>query len=140
MPTNIDEQRFGRDLFVPLDPGESIRVTPTGDLPSQAGAENYRAAIGARAITSPGDLLHRPTYGAGLLDQIETASTPAGRARLANTLRRGLLADPRTKDARVTVSAGLPDDPSRDGTVTVDLAVQPRGQDETISLTLTAAE
>jgi phage baseplate assembly protein W len=141
--SSLDDERYGRDLAVPLDPDAVVRVTPTGDLPSVSGLANFSAAMQARAITSQGELLHRPKYGAGLLDAVEGAGTPGARARLANALRRNLLADPRVDgggEVRVSVVSGTPDDPTREGAITATVVATPRGLDQSVTLTLSASE
>lgn len=138
MTTTIDDDRFGRDLYVPLDETEELRVTPTGDLPDLTGYANLRGAIRARAVTSPGELLHRATYGAGLVDEVEAPNTPTGRARVSNALRRNLLADTRLGEVSVSVQIGTPGDASAVDTITATISARPRGDDVAIPITVTA--
>ncbi|MCI0346434.1 MAG: GPW/gp25 family protein [Chloroflexi bacterium] len=138
MSSAVDEARFGRDLEVELDPEGGIRVTPTGDLPSVGGRDNLHAALRARALTSPSELLHRPDYGAGVLDQLEHPNTPTRRAQLANALRRNLLRDGRVTDVRASVSLGTPADSARGEATSIELRVTPRGETQSSSFTFSA--
>jgi phage baseplate assembly protein W len=139
MATNaIDESRFGRDLYVPLDPDEPLRVSPTGDLATIAGYKNLTHAMEAMALTTPGDLVFRPDYGGGLVEEVEAPGTPGSRARAANRLRRSALADTRVQDAEVGVAPGIPGDGTRTGAVTATLNVKPKGDTSTFPIIVTA--
>ena len=138
--STIDTERFGTDIYVPIDPDEEIRVTPTGDLQSQTGYANLRHALESCAVTTPGELIHRPEYGGGLIEAVETANTPTGRARLSNKLSRSLLRDARYGEISVAAAQGLPSDPTRREAVTVTVTATPRGDDSAMVVTLTAAE
>lgn len=133
----IDEIRFGRDVFVPLDPESAVRVTPTGDLPTIAGYANLSHALEAMALTVPGDLVHRPTYGGGLVEEVEAEGTPASRARAANRLRTSARADARIREATVSVTVGAPGDPARPGAVTAALSVIPVGDSVAVPVSVT---
>jgi hypothetical protein len=135
----IDTRRMGEDIALDLDPDNGLRVTPTGDLQTVAGRANLRAALRRRVCTSPGELLHRPEYGAGAPDFIETIGNPSNRARLANQVRKNLLRDRRLADVAVGVSAGLPSD-SRAAAVTVELTITPRRDSEAERLTVSLLE
>ncbi len=134
-----DETRFGRDLECPDDPDAAISPTVTGDLPTLAGRANLKAAVRRRLVTSPGQLVHRSTYGGGLLDLVETANTPAGRATLAANLRRNLLRDDRLSDVSVGVASGVPSG-ARAGAVTITTTITARGDDAAEQITVTAKE
>jgi phage baseplate assembly protein W len=104
----IDERRLGRDVYLPDDATAPLRVTPTGDLQLVEGRDNLNGALRRRLVCSPGELLHRPGYGVGLLEHVETANSPTSRALIANKARRNLLADPRLSEAKVSAALGLP--------------------------------
>lgn len=123
MPTDLDEAVLGRDLRVPA--GSALPKTPTGDLQTVAGLENVRGALRRRMATTPGTLIHRPDYGAGLEDWVEVAATPGARAQVANRVRRQVLRDARVADARAEATAGLPDGRGEAG-LTVRLQYQLR--------------
>lgn len=106
--SDILDERFGRDVLLPNDPEDDVRVTPTGDLQTVAGVENVRGALRRRVLTSPGDLVTRPGYGGGIELELSRLGSPARRSALANTIRRNLFADDRVKEIRVSVSAGSP--------------------------------
>lgn len=124
--TNLDEQRLGRDLALPLTADDTLQITATGDIPSVAGRRNLGRAVQRRVLTSAGDLVHRPEYGAGLGDALELQNTPERRSQLSNAIRRNLLRDARLRDARAQVSAGIPDSTGRETAVSVGLTVELR--------------
>lgn len=98
---DLDAIRLGTDIDAPLS-GEIV-VTPAGDTPTLSGRANLAEALKRRMATEPGALVHRPTYGCGLLARIGQANNPGGRADLATLIRRNLLQDKRLKDCAVTV-------------------------------------
>lgn len=129
---DLQERRLGRDLVLPK-PGEAVQPTSSGDWPTVAGRDNLRAAIERHAATSPGELLHRPEYGAGLLDYLELANEPGVHAQIAVQVRQSVLRDPRLQDAQVAVSQG--DTPDQ---AVVTLQFQPKGDEETDTVVIAA--
>lgn len=113
--------RFGTDILLPVDPDGELPVSPTRDLVLVSEAENVAGALQRRTLTTPGQLLHRPTYGAGVEAELSKPSTPPRRAAIATAVRRNLLDDPRVQDARVTVAPGVPGDTKQPGVVTIGL-------------------
>ena len=138
--STIDDARFGRDIYVPIDPDEAIRVTPTGDLQSVTGYANLSAWIEGCAVTNPGELVHRPDFGGGLMAAVETANTLTGRSRLANRMRPALLKDGRFREIKVSAAQGLPSDTTRSDAVTVTILATPNGDNTAFSVTLAATE
>lgn len=135
---HIDEvRRFGRDVWLPDDPEAELRITPTGDLRTIEGRDNLHRAVRTRLLTAPGELVHRPTYGAGLELYVEQPSTPATRAAIHTAARRSLLRDPRLEDAKVAVTTGSPASASVADAITVQVDVRPRGDTESDTITLT---
>ena len=130
--TNLQERRLGRDLVLPK-PGDTVQPTSSGDWPTIAGRENLKAAVERHAVTSPGELLHRPEYGAGLLDFLEQGNEPGVRAQMAVQVRQSILRDPRLQDAQVAVETGTTIDQ-----VVVTLQVQPKGEEETDTVVIAA--
>ena len=139
MPT--DNQALSLDLALPADSTASIPTTPTGDIALASGRPNLTGALGRRMRSDPGALLHRPEYGVGLVSQVESPNTPAGRGLLAARARRNLLADPRISEARVSVRPGLPGEtyPSLTPhavTISADVTVRHDGSSATLSAAL----
>jgi phage baseplate assembly protein W len=122
-----DERRFGRDLALPDDPDDGLSVTPTGDLQDVAGRDNLREALRRRVLVAAGSLVHRPEYGAGVTAELGSPGSATSRSRIANAVRRNLLRDDRIEDAQVTVSQGVPGDPTRSQAVTIEVSVRIRG-------------
>jgi phage baseplate assembly protein W len=81
--------------------GEPLDVTATGDLSLVGGDEGAVYALERRLVTRLGALLHRPAYGASLVDAVEAFDSPSRRAALAAAARRACLLDPRVAEARV---------------------------------------
>lgn len=140
MPTDLDERRLGRDLALPLTADDELEVTATGDILSVAGRANLRRAVRRRVLTAPGTLLHRPDYGAGLVEHLELSSSPARRSGMANAIRRNLLRDARLSEARARVSPALPGTPGRAAAVTVELSVELRHDQSRQDLSLDVTE
>lgn len=113
MPAGVSatEDLLGVDLEVPSDPDASIPISPTGDLRVLGGRPNLDAALRRRVSTSPGTLLHRPEYGAGMPDFLEQPHSPALRQQLASQIRRNVLREPRIANVRVSVGVAVPDRP-----------------------------
>lgn len=134
MPSD-DERRFGRDLDLPDDPDAPAPLTPTGDLATIAGRPAVHKNALRRLTSSPASMLHRPGFGAGLVDQIERMVSPTRRSATQNDARRNLLTDPRIADARVLVTPGLPGNPRALNAVTVEASVKLRGDETAEQLT-----
>ena len=138
MTLAIDEALLGRDIYVPDDEDADLRITPSGDLGLASGRDALRADLRRRIVTTPGELTHRPEYGAGAGLYIETAASPSQRAQLANDIRRNCLRDSRLKDCKASVSEGVPFvETSYPYTVTVELEIElaQSGQDQmTVSI------
>lgn len=128
MPT--DAERFGRDIALPDDPEDELQVTASGDLLLREGRPNARAALRRRLICSPGALIHRPDYGAGVLDYLELPNSLSTRTQLGNAVRRNLLADDRVGEVVVNTSAGLADGTARPQAITVELSVTWRAEEQ----------
>lgn len=122
---DIQARRFGRDLVLPA-PGDAVTPTPTGDWPTVAGRPNLQAALIRRATTSPGELMHRPQYGAGVLAFLESPNADEVRARMDVVVRANLLQDPRVADVQ-TRSFPRPENPAH---TVLDVRYQARGDDE----------
>lgn len=135
----VDADRFGTDLLVPMDEDESLRVTPTGDLDVISGRDNLGRALAAASLTSAGTLLHRPLYGGGLVDDVESAGTPGNLARASNRVRTALLQDPRLAGGTldVTVAPGTPTDPRALGHITATIRAGLYGDPAPLVVTVT---
>lgn len=127
--SEIAELRWGRDLVLP-DIGAEVQVTPSGDWPTIAGRPNLHAAHRRRAVTAPGELVHRPDYGGGLPLFIEVENTDARRAQMAAVVRANALRDVRLEDARADVTSTTPEQ------VLLELALRPRGEPDTDVVTV----
>lgn len=112
---SLEEERFGTDLLLP--PGD-VRPTPTGDWPTVSGMAALVADVLDRVGTSPGELVHRPEYGAGAEEFVESVGSPAKRAELVSKIRLNLLRDERVGEVGVRFSS----------TGIVTLMIRPRGQ------------
>lgn len=105
MASDLEIKRFGRDLFMDEDQDARLQITATGDLQMIAGKENVDASLRRRVTTSPGELLHRAEYGAGIEEYVSEGNTAINRSLVANKLRDNLLKDTRIKDVTISVAA-----------------------------------
>lgn len=133
MPTysEIAELRWGRDLALP-DCDAGVQVTATGDWPTLAGRRNLHEAHRRRATTTPGELVHRPDYGGGMMLFLEAPNSLGEQARLAASVRQNALRDPRVEEVRAAVSTPA-DTPTA---VLLELTIRPRGEVEAESVTV----
>ncbi|HUV32829.1 MAG TPA: hypothetical protein VMW31_04585 [Devosiaceae bacterium] len=69
-----------------------------GRLKLLSEADSLRQALGHRVVTSAGDLLMHPEYGAGLPDEVGVPMSPDNVQELCNKLRHVLLAEPRVAE------------------------------------------
>lgn len=118
----ITALRFGRDLVVAPDGTAVVPATVTGDWPVIAGRPNLHAALRRRIATTPGQMVHRPLYGAGAETWVGTLGDPGTRAAMVAALRDNLLRDTRLDDAQV--GARAPDSEQ----VILDLSIRPTGE------------
>ena len=124
--TAIDALLLGGDLAIPDNADDDALVTPSGDLALASGRDALRRGLRRRVLASPGDLIHRPTFGAGVVDFLETALTLGRTSELGNRVRRQALQDVRVADARLVTSLGLPGDTRAPNAVTLELTVRLR--------------
>lgn len=127
--SQIAEARWFRDVVLPAE-GETVQVTPSGDWPTVAGRANLHDAHRRRAVTTPGEMVHRPQYGGGLVLGLERPNTEAMHAQLAASLRSNALRDPRLGDIEVDVNEL---DASR---VLTELVLHPRGEPQTDTVSI----
>lgn len=104
MTISFEEQVLGRDLWMPDEPTDSLQVGPTGDLLTVAGGEAVRAGLRRRATSAPGQMVHRPEFGAGLERHLEHRSVGARLALMAGDLRRNAMRDPRVEEVITSAS------------------------------------
>jgi phage baseplate assembly protein W len=76
------------DLRVPL------AVTSSGDLSLVTGTDALRQRLRHLILTAPGELLHRPRWGAGLPDEQNEVADAAYLARIRGRIREALERDP----------------------------------------------
>lgn len=126
---DLETRLFLTDVAFPSGP---VRVTPSGDWPITTGRENLRGAQLRRALTQPGEILARPEYGGGTPGYVEAAGDPGTRSRLAVSLRANALRDRRIANAQVAVKVGA-------SALEVEITLQPRGADDTDTVTFDAS-
>jgi phage baseplate assembly protein W len=88
------EDALGRDICHKSD----LLVAANGDLQTQVGLENVKTALFHRLITTPGTLVHRPTYGVGMKDYQNAPASLAVYRRLAQRIQEQFALDPRVKE------------------------------------------
>jgi phage baseplate assembly protein W len=137
---DVDLQRWGADIDLPLDPDARLPKTATGDLRLISGYELLRRWLQRMALAMPGELIHRPEFGGGITGAIERASTPGRRAQLQNQIRRAVLRDGRFADARVVVSEGVAEAGTTNKRgITVRIEARVQGDDDWISVSASVA-
>lgn len=72
-------------------------VRSDGDLVTISGLDNYKAAMLRRWTTSPGALVHRPNYGAGLQDFQNAPAILDTKRKIAKRIEEQALRDFRTE-------------------------------------------
>lgn len=88
------------DLGTPFS--GDLPLTSSGDVALASGLPSLQAWATRAAFTSPGTLLHRPTFGVGLQGFLGQPQ-PRAKTLSAAALRRALLADRRVDEATITV-------------------------------------
>jgi phage baseplate assembly protein W len=85
--------------------GTTVAFDSDGDLAVENGRvkllsdhDSLRQALGHRVISSKGDLLMHPEYGAGLPDEIGVPMSPDANQELCNKLKHILLSEPRVAE------------------------------------------
>ncbi len=131
----IQERRLLRDLVLP-GVEQDVQVTTSGDWPSLAGRPNLHAAHRRRAVTTSGELVHQPNYGAGLLLHLEELGSLTNRTQMTVDVRQNALRDPRLEEITVVAFLGTADDPGRVEAVTIQLDLRPRGEEESDVVTV----
>lgn len=106
--------------------GDYVRAS-NGDRASITGLENLYQALFHRLITSPGSLVHRPTYGVGIKDYLNGPNSLAKQRELANRIDEQFRRDPRV--AEVSGVLVSPDNKIPSMTYIV-VRVKPVGYDE----------
>lgn len=125
----IQTERFGKDGVLP-GVGQTVKATASGDWPTISGRPNLLAAHHRRAVATPGQMVHRPLYGGGLLANVERIANPATLARQDVGIRQNALRDVRIQEAEATSSVDA------FGRAIVTLTIHPRGEQTTETTTL----
>lgn len=125
----IATDRWGTDLSLPI-PDEEVTPTLTGDWPVVTGRDNLHAAHRRRAVTTPGELIHRPLYGGGMSLELEVMNSPANMSRLGARVKANALRDSRIEEAVVEISSPLP------FTTLLKLTIRPRGEPVTETIAI----
>lgn len=87
---------------------DDFQIDQQGDFDTLAGLDNVKQAILRRIMTVPGTLLHRPTYGCGLISFQNAPMTLSVKRQLAQRIGEQLPRDPRIAKV-VSVAISAPD-------------------------------
>lgn len=117
------DEVFKRDIAFKGD----FVLTPTGDIDVISGLENLKQALFHRIITSPGSLVHRPTYGVGIKDYLNGPASLSLQTELARRIQEQLILDPRVEEV---LGVGFSFTDSRPDLTRIVVRVKPRGYDE----------
>jgi phage baseplate assembly protein W len=105
---------------------------PDGDLTTISGLDNYKQALMRRWMTTPGSLLHRPNYGAGLKDLQGAPNTLQSKRDIARRIKEQALRDSRTEEVTSVTFENEDLEPEK---LTIIVSVKPAGyEDVTIEL------
>jgi phage baseplate assembly protein W len=91
-------------------------------LQTISGLDNLKQALYARLMTTPGTLVHRPTYGVGIKDYQNSISSTTQQTILANKIQEQFLQDPRVADV-TGISIDNTDDEPQLTTINVSVVV-----------------
>lgn len=103
------------------------KTTSGGDLQTISGLDNMKAAILRRIMTLPGEVIHRPEYGAGLPIYRNAPNTPDTRRQVAAAIEEQLRRDSRIEDVSAVSFSNTDTDPEL---VTLAVQVRVRGYGE----------
>lgn len=123
------EETYGVDIAFK---GDFVK-TASGDLDTSAGLDNLKDSILRRLFTTPGAVIHRPTYGVGLGSYVNSLNSIGIQRKLANLIQEQLEQDPRI-ESFIGLRVESPDD--NDSMVKILVRVKPVGYDEQ-TLTIT---
>lgn len=70
-------------------------ISPTGDIESVSGLNNLKEALFRRLITTPGTLVHRPTYGVGIKNFLNGINSLGKKRQLALRIQEQFVQDQR---------------------------------------------
>lgn len=85
---------------------DDFQINQQGDFDTLSGLDNVKQAIYRRLMTVPGTLLHRPTYGCGLISFQGAPMSLGVKRQLAQRIGENLKQDPRiAKVSSVAISA-----------------------------------
>lgn len=87
----------------PGNPNSALEVTSSGDVALVNGNASVRQRALLAAVTTPGALMHRPNFGAGVERYLGRPVTVAA-AGFAAAWRAAILADDRVRRCRVTAA------------------------------------
>lgn len=96
-----------RDVGMPMEAtrsGEDSQGNALYDLEEITGNELARQRVNRMLITRPGDIVHRPEWGGGLLEFQNEPPTPTVRQTILNRANRNLKTMELVDDHEVTVS------------------------------------
>ena len=89
---SIETRLFGKDIDFKADV-----VLRDGKLYYIEGVGNLFQAIRSLLFTSPGDIVHEPSYGVGLRDFVNATNSLENQRKIANRIKEGLESDDRVK-------------------------------------------
>lgn len=118
------EEVLGRDIAFKSD----FVLTPTGDLDTIAGLENLKDALLRRLVTTPGTLIHRPTYGVGIKSYLNGLNSLGAQRQLGISIKEQFELDSRVE--KVT-SVKITNSDSNPGLVVVEVRIKVVGYQET---------
>lgn len=105
-----------------------VKTATGGDLQTITGLDNVREAVLRRLITTPGSVVHRPQYGAGLQEFLNAPATIATKRAIAARIDDQLTRDPRIEEV---LSVGIEGDSTAPDKFTISVRIKVVGYGET---------
>jgi len=104
-----------------------MQRAPDGDLQSITGLRNIKQALYRRLLATPGTLVHRPDYGVGVKNYLNSVNSLNNQRSLALRVKEQFERDPRVKEV---VGLRFEQDEVIPGKFTIFVKVRVAGFDE----------
>ncbi len=88
------EEIYLKDIALITD----MQRAPDGDLQSITGLRNLKEALYRRLVATPGTLIHRPDYGVGIKDYLNSVNSLNNQRSLALRVKEQFERDPRVEE------------------------------------------
>lgn len=115
---------LGKDIAFKSD----FVLTASGDLDIIEGLDNLKESLFRRLMTSPGSVVHRPTYGIGIKNYQGALNSFSNQTKITNLIKQQFTEDPRIEQV-LGVSFRSEDDKPDTLNILVRVSVKGYGED-----------